>query len=143
VVSCNVNEFFYKMLSDEKLTENKLKENVASDLNNWQKNKLKLEVPYYDAIILRAYAKDARNATEANTNEASEKVAPTADDKNWKKVHDIVNNRVVPKIPLYTMGEICMEAGNKELAIQAVKREPNYVTKIEMLIDIEAWVEAV
>ena len=41
------------------------------------------------------------------------------------------------------MGEILLEAQNKELAIQAIRKEERYEQKINMLIDAEAWTEAV
>lgn len=41
------------------------------------------------------------------------------------------------------MGELCLESGNKKLAILAIRREKKYDIKINMLIDAEAWLEAV
>jgi len=40
------------------------------------------------------------------------------------------------------MAELCLEAGKKNLAIMAIKKEKVYEHKIQMLIDAEAWVEA-
>ena len=44
-----------------------------------------------------------------------------------------------PKLSFVMMGELCMEAGNKMLAIKAIRREKRPEIKIEALIEIEAW----
>jgi len=41
------------------------------------------------------------------------------------------------------MGELCLESGNKKLAILAIKKEKKYEHRVQMLIDAEAWFEAV
>jgi hypothetical protein len=41
------------------------------------------------------------------------------------------------------MGELCLEAGNKNFAILAIRKEKRYEFKISMLIQAEAWQEAV
>ena len=47
------------------------------------------------------------------------------------------------EVPFLTMGELCLEANNKPLAVQAIRREKRYDVKINMLIEAEAWLEAV
>ena len=41
------------------------------------------------------------------------------------------------------MGELCIEGGNKKLAILAIRKEKRYDLRFNMLVDIEAWLEAV
>jgi hypothetical protein len=41
------------------------------------------------------------------------------------------------------MGELCIEAGNKKLAILAIRKEKRYDMRFNMLCDAEAWLEAV
>ena len=42
------------------------------------------------------------------------------------------------------MGELCYDAKSQSNAIKAIRKEKtNYELKIKMLIDIEAWLEAV
>ena len=41
------------------------------------------------------------------------------------------------------MGEICLGVGNSNLAIKAIRRDKRYEIKINMLIECEAWLEAV
>jgi len=48
-----------------------------------------------------------------------------------------------PKISFTMMGELCMEAGNTVLAIKAIRREKRPEIKIDALIEIEAWKDAV
>ena len=87
--------------------------------------------PAYWAIIFRAHARDAERAKD-----------PTEAQRKWQKVSDLVGERNT-KIPFLTMGELCLEAGNKILAVQAIRREKKYETKISALIEIGGWQEAV
>ena len=41
------------------------------------------------------------------------------------------------------MGELCLEAGNKNFATLAIRKEKRYDLRINMLIQAEAWQEAV
>lgn len=41
------------------------------------------------------------------------------------------------------MGEILMEAGNRNLASVAIKKEKKYELRVQGLIDAEAWKDAV
>lgn len=47
------------------------------------------------------------------------------------------------QVPFLTMGELCLESGNKKLAIQAIRREKKYESKVNALIETGAWLEAV
>ena len=51
-------------------------------------------------------------------------------------------NEKNPQLPYLTMGELCLEAENKQLAIVAIRKEKKYELKCPMLIDAEAWLEA-
>lgn len=48
-----------------------------------------------------------------------------------------------PALPYLTMGELLLEAENKSLAVTAIRKEKKYDHRIQMLIDAEAWIEAV
>ena len=48
-----------------------------------------------------------------------------------------------PALPYLIMGELLMEAKNKNLAVVAIKKEKRYEHKVNALIDAEAWKEAV
>jgi hypothetical protein len=65
----------------------------------------------YWAIIFRAYALDAKN-----TKDSSEAL------KKWQKVQALVTEKN-PNIPYLTMGELCIEAGNKNFAVMAIRKE--------------------
>ena len=81
----------------------------------------------YHAVIFRAVARDA--SREQNREEAAAK---------WQKVVQMIDEKT-PKLSFVMMGELCMEAGNKMLAIKAIRREKKPEIKIEALIEIEAW----
>ena len=52
-------------------------------------------------------------------------------------------NEKNPQLPVLIMGELLLEAGNKNLAVVAIKREKRYDLKVNALIDAEAWKDAV
>jgi hypothetical protein len=62
--------------------------------------------------------------------------------KKWQKVQQLVTEKN-PNIPYLTMGELCLEAGNKNFANLAIRKEKRYDFKISMLIQAESWQEAV
>ena len=59
----------------------------------------------------------------------------------------MINDKVKAKeVPYLTMGELCLEANNKNLAIMAFRKEKGkdrYTQKVQWLIKAEAWQEAV
>lgn len=62
--------------------------------------------------------------------------------RKWQTVQNMIHEKGSP-VPYLTMGELLLEANSKDLAIQAIRREARYEPKINMLIDAEAWLEAV
>ena len=70
-----------------------------------------------------------------NTSDAKEQAS------KWSKVQKMIEEKN-PGVPYLTMGELCLEANNKTLAIMAIRKEKRYEMKIQMLIDAEAWFEA-
>lgn len=42
-----------------------------------------------------------------------------------------------------TEAEICLDCKNKDLAVKAIKKEPNFQNRISMLIDAKAWNDAI
>lgn len=91
----------------------------------------KLPDQAYYSIVFRAFALDAKN-----TKDNSEKL------EKWKRVTNLISEKN-PAIPYITMGEFCLEAGNRDLAVTAIRKEKKYNIKVEMLINAEAWDDAV
>ena len=91
----------------------------------------KLPEQAYYSIVFRANAQDAMKTVDG----ARAK-------KKWQIVQNMVQEKTSP-VPFLTMGELLLEANSKDLAVQAIRREPRYEPKISMLIDAEAWLEAV
>ena len=48
-----------------------------------------------------------------------------------------------PLIPYLTMGDLLIDAGNKILAVQAIRKEKKYETRVQKLIECQAWLESV
>ena len=77
---------------------------------------MKITGTYYHGIIMRAYAKGGKKASD--TAGGQEKI-DSANDKNWKRVQELVNGRTgsIPgKIPLEITVQLCLEGGYKDHA---------------------------
>ena len=111
------------------MSDNQMKE-VLGDIKNMRQT-YNLPPAAYWAIIFRTYAIDAQK-----TKDAGEAL------KKWQKVQQLVTEKN-PNSPYLTMGELCLEAGNKNFATLAIRKEKRYDLKINMLIQAEAWQEAI
>jgi hypothetical protein len=49
--------------------------------------------------------------------------------KRWARVIKMVNDSK-PLIPYLTMGDLLIDAGNKILAVQAIRKEKKYETRV-------------
>lgn len=85
----------------------------------------------FACIFFRAMVQDATNDTEYREVQSK-----------WKRVDQFIAASK-PSMPYLTMGLFCHEAGAKDKAIVAIRKEKNPTAKIELLINIEAWKEAV
>ena len=54
--------------------------------------------------------------------------------KRWARVIKMVNDSK-PLIPYLTMGDLLIDSGNKILAVQAIRKEKKYETRVQKLIE--------
>ena len=79
---------------------------------------LKLPEPTYYAICFRALSLDAQKAGDNKTAE-----------EKWSKVQKLIEEKN-PSVPYLTMGELLLEAGKKNLAVSAIRKEKRYELKL-------------
>lgn len=129
VMTSSLGEFITKRLTGEKLSDSKYTA-ACADMRRLRQT-LTLPEPAYYTICFRAFCLEAERAADGKES-----------DTKWKKVEGLILERN-SQVPYLTMGELCLEAGNKKLAILAIRKEKRYDQKINMLIDAEAWLEAI
>ena len=95
------------------------------------KTQYKIPDSPYSCVVFRAMVQDATGDTEYREVQAK-----------WKRV-DAFIAAAKPTMPYLTMGLFCHEAGAKDKAIVAIRKEKSAIAKIDLLINIEAWKEAV
>mmetsp|Transcript_27223 Transcript_27223/g.26269 ORF Transcript_27223/g.26269 Transcript_27223/m.26269 type:complete len:110 (-) Transcript_27223:27-356(-) len=61
---------------------------------------------------------------------------------NWEDVAEFVKMKK-PPVPFTFMAEVCFDSGNVPLAVESIKRIPDYDEKIPMLMDFAQWREAI
>lgn len=129
IMRSSLADFITKKLTGDELSPDQVKA-AHSEVKNMRLNYKLPEQAYY-SVVFRANAQDAmRTADGARAK------------KKWQIVQNMVQEKTSP-VPFLTMGELLLEANSKDLAVQAIRREPRYEPKINMLIDAEAWLEAV
>jgi len=114
----------------KKLTGEKLSSSVQTEMRKLRQT-LSVPEPVYYTIAFRAACLAAQRATDAK--EQADK---------WQLVEGLIGEKN-SQVPYLTMGELCLEGGNKKLAILAIRKEKRYEQRFNMLCDAEAWLEAV
>lgn len=129
IMRSSLAEFITKKLTGEKLSSSKYSE-VQAEIRKLRQT-LSLPEPVYYTICFRAACLAAQRATD---------VKEQAD--KWQLVEGLIGEKN-SQVPYLTMGELCLEGGNKKLAILAIRKEKRYEQRFNMLCDAEAWLEAV
>ena len=86
----------------------------------------------FQGILFKAYCIDAQESSKKNEKDSV---------KKWEKVQEEIKKE--KHVSPIVMGDLCYSLGSQKHAIQAVLLEKKHEMKVKMLIDIEAWQEAV